>query len=113
MPETTSPSARRIADRLTAVRRGRFVGREAELNLFRSAQLTEHVLRLAGVRPGMRVLDVGCGTGDVSFLAASLVGPEGEVIGVDKSPEAVALASQRAAEAGLHNVHFRPRTWGS
>lgn len=68
--------------------------------------LTDQVLRLAGLGPGMRVLDVGCGTGDVSFLAANLVGPEGEVIGVDKSPEAIALASQRATAAGLTNVHF-------
>jgi ubiquinone/menaquinone biosynthesis C-methylase UbiE len=41
-----------------------------------------------------------------------LVGPEGEVIGVDKSPKAVALASQRAAEAGLHNVHFMAQDLG-
>ena len=68
--------------------------------------LTEHVLRLAGLGPGMRVLDVGCGVGDVSFLAAHLVGPEGEVIGVDKSPEAIALASQRATAARLNNVRF-------
>ncbi|MDX1520656.1 MAG: class I SAM-dependent methyltransferase [Anaerolineae bacterium] len=68
--------------------------------------LTENVLRLAGLKPGMRVLDVGCGAGDVSFLAASLVGPEGAVIGVDKSPEATALASQRGQAAGLTNVHF-------
>jgi 2-polyprenyl-3-methyl-5-hydroxy-6-metoxy-1,4-benzoquinol methylase len=68
--------------------------------------LTAHVLHLAGLGPGMRVLDVGCGAGDVSFLAARLVGPEGTVIGVDKSPEAIRLASQRAASAGLANVHF-------
>ena len=68
--------------------------------------LTEQVLRLAGLEPGMRVLDIGCGTGDVSFLAAKLVGTEGEVIGVDKSPTATALASQRAAAAGLTNVQF-------
>jgi ubiquinone/menaquinone biosynthesis C-methylase UbiE len=68
--------------------------------------LTEHVFRLAGLAPGMRVLDIGCGTGDVSFLAAALVGVAGEVIGVDKSPQAVALANQRAAAAGLANVRF-------
>src|SRR5262249_50785900 len=44
--------------------------------------LTEHVLRLAGIDRGMRVLDVGCGPGDVTFLAAKLVGFEGTVIGV-------------------------------
>jgi SAM-dependent methyltransferase len=59
--------------------------------------LTEEVLRRAGVGPGMRVLDLGCGTGDVSFLAARLVGPTGAVLGVDRSPEAVAVAERRAA----------------
>jgi ubiquinone/menaquinone biosynthesis C-methylase UbiE len=68
--------------------------------------LTAHVLRLAGLAPGMRVLDIGCGAGDVSFLAASMVGPEGMVVGVDKAPEAIAVATQRAASAGLTNVHF-------
>lgn len=68
--------------------------------------LTEHVLRLAGVGPGMRVLDLGCGTGDVSFLTARLVGPEGEVVGVDAAAEATGAASRRAAGAGLTNVHF-------
>lgn len=36
---------------------------------------TEHALRLAGLRKGMRVLDVGCGPGDVSLVAARVVGP--------------------------------------
>jgi ubiquinone/menaquinone biosynthesis C-methylase UbiE len=74
---------------------GRFLG-----------DLTEHVLRLAGLAPGMRVLDVGCGPGDVVFLAAKLAGPEGTVIGVDTSPEAIERARQRAAAIGLTNVHF-------
>jgi len=74
---------------------GRFLG-----------DLTEHVLRLAGLAPGMRVLDVGCGPGEVVFLAAKLVGPEGTVIGVDVSPEAIELARQRTAAIGLTNVHF-------
>jgi ubiquinone/menaquinone biosynthesis C-methylase UbiE len=68
--------------------------------------LTEHHLRLAGLAPGMRVLDVGCGAGDVSFLAARLVGASGTVIGVDKAPEAVDLARERARMAGLTNVEF-------
>jgi SAM-dependent methyltransferase len=68
--------------------------------------LTEEVLRRAGIVPGMRVLDVGCGTGDVSFLAARLVGPTGAVIGVDRSAEAVAVAERRARGAGLGNVSF-------
>jgi ubiquinone/menaquinone biosynthesis C-methylase UbiE len=68
--------------------------------------LTAQVLLSAGLCEGMRVLDVGCGVGDVSFLAASIVGPEGRVLGVDKSPEAISLASQRATTAGLTNVQF-------
>lgn len=69
-------------------------------------ELTEDVLRAAGIRQGMRVLDVGCGAGDVSFLAATLVGREGSVIGVDRSTEAIALAKRRAADVGLGNVSF-------
>lgn len=68
--------------------------------------LTEHLLHQAGLAPGMRVLDVGCGAGDVSFLAAKFVGPQGRVIGVDKAPEAIGYAQQRAQAAGLDNVHF-------
>lgn len=67
---------------------------------------TEHALRLAGLRPGMRVLDVGCGPGDVSFIAARLVGPRGTVLGADAAPEMIALARTRAAEQGLSAVHF-------
>lgn len=67
---------------------------------------TEHALRLAGLRPGMRVLDVGCGPGDVSFIAARLVGPTGTVLGVDAAPEMIGLARARAAEQGLPAVRF-------
>ncbi|OBI97399.1 methylase [Mycobacterium alsense] len=67
---------------------------------------TEHALRLAGLRPGMRVLDIGSGPGDVSFVAARLVGPTGSVLGVDAAPDMVALARARAAEQGLTTTHF-------
>jgi SAM-dependent methyltransferase len=67
---------------------------------------TEHALRLAGLRPGMRVLDVGSGPGDVSFTAARLVGPTGTVLGVDAAPEMVELARARATEKGLSTVNF-------
>jgi ubiquinone/menaquinone biosynthesis C-methylase UbiE len=77
------------------IEQGRFLG-----------ELTEHFLLRAGIERGMRVLDVGCGAGDVSFLAARLVGPEGTVIGVDNSSEAIGAARERARQAGLANVEF-------
>jgi len=49
------------------------------------------------------VLDLGSGTGDVAFVAAELVGPDGEVAGIDSSPEAVATAQARAQQRGLGN----------
>jgi ubiquinone/menaquinone biosynthesis C-methylase UbiE len=61
--------------------------------------LTEDVLRHAGIGPGMRVLDIGCGVGDVSLLAGRLVGPSGFVLGVDRSQEAIDIAERRASEA--------------
>jgi SAM-dependent methyltransferase len=70
------------------------------------ADLTERFFRDAGMQRAMRVLDIGCGVGDVSFLAARIVGSDGAVIGVDRSAEAVAVASARAVEEGLTNVRF-------
>lgn len=67
---------------------------------------TEHALRLAGLRPGMRVLDIGSGPGDVSFVAARLVGPTGTVLGVDAAPAMVELARDRAQEKGMSTVRF-------
>jgi SAM-dependent methyltransferase len=69
-------------------------------------ELTADVLRLAGLSAGMRVLDAGCGAGDVSFLAAEIVGPEGVVFGVDRSPEACDAARSRAKGVGLENIRF-------
>ncbi len=60
----------------------------------------------AGIVPGMRVLDVGSGVGDVAFVAADLVGKEGEVVGTDRSGEALALARRRADERSLAKVSF-------
>ena len=68
--------------------------------------LTVELLRRAGVEPGMRALDVGCGPGDSAFAAAAVVGPAGEVLGVDRSHAAVARARGRAARAGLDHVQF-------
>jgi SAM-dependent methyltransferase len=67
---------------------------------------TEHVFRKAGITEGMRVLDLGCGAGDVSFLAAELVGPTGSVVGIDVDPVVLAFARERATASGFTSVRF-------
>jgi ubiquinone/menaquinone biosynthesis C-methylase UbiE len=67
---------------------------------------TEHLLRRAGISAGMHVLDIGCGVGDVSLLAASLVGRHGTVTSIDIDPDALSLAQQRASSSVLNNVTF-------
>ena len=62
--------------------------------------LTETFFRSAGVGEGMRVLDVGCGVGDVAMLAADLAGPSGTVLGVDRDAGSIDKARLRAAEGG-------------
>ena len=68
--------------------------------------VTERLLRAAGVRRGMHVLDLGCGSGDVSMLAAALVGPNGLILGVDHDPAALETARNRAWRADLDQVYF-------
>ena len=70
---------------------------------------TEYLLRAAGLREGMRVLDVGCGTGGVSLAAARIVGPQGHVVGVDMNPEVLETARDNAAAAAMGNVRFEHR----
>ena len=70
------------------------------------SDLTEDLLRRAGIAPGMRVLDIGCGPGDVSLLAGALVGASGEVLGIDRSEVTVDIARRRAAAAGQTWVSF-------
>jgi 2-polyprenyl-3-methyl-5-hydroxy-6-metoxy-1,4-benzoquinol methylase len=67
---------------------------------------TRQLFEEAGIGQGMRVLDVGCGSGDVAFLAASLVGLSGEVVGADRERTAVDWSNARARSQGLTNVKF-------
>ncbi len=69
--------------------------------------ITGRLLREAGLASGMRVLDLGCGTGDVAMLAAELAGPNGAVVGIDRSAEVLAVARERACTAGYSNIEFR------
>jgi len=70
------------------------------------APMTERLFKRAGITVGMRLLDIGSGSGDVSMLAANLVGPEGSVIGIDRDRAQVEYARQRAISHGFANVHF-------
>ena len=67
---------------------------------------TERLLRAAGLRAGMRVLDLGCGGGDATLRMAALVGTEGEVVGIDLDPSILRLARREAENQGLP-VTFR------
>lgn len=69
-------------------------------------ELTEDVFRRAGLRSGMQVLDLGSGVGDVSLLAARMVGNGGSVLGIDKAPSSVETARRRVAALGVQNVSF-------
>jgi ubiquinone/menaquinone biosynthesis C-methylase UbiE len=66
----------------------------------------ERLFRDAGVGPGRRVLDVGSGVGDVTLLAAALVGETGQVVGVDRDALSLAKARSRFGKARATNVRF-------
>ena len=67
-----------------------------QLRVVSVLDLTEDVLHQSGIRRGSRVLDLGCGVGDVSLWIAKLVGPTGLVVGVDESAEVIDAAERRA-----------------
>jgi len=64
------------------------------------------LLEAAGLGDGMRVLDLGSGAGDMSFVVADVVGSAGEVVGIERAPEPVAEATARAERLGRGNVRF-------
>ena len=70
------------------------------------APYTERLFREAGIGVGHRVLDLGSGMGDVAMLVAGLVGPSGEVLGIERDAASIERAQARVAAAGLRNVSF-------
>ncbi|MDX6358883.1 MAG: hypothetical protein QOH37_1937 [Nocardioidaceae bacterium] len=86
--------------------RGGLAGRERLRLLGRVMQPTTlALLERAGVGPGLRCLDVGCGGGDVTRELARLAAPSGHAVGVDLDPTKVDLA--RTESAGVANVEYR------
>lgn len=68
---------------------------------------TAAMLQRAGLRTGQRVVELGCGTGNIACWVAEQVGPEGLVVGIDLSPEQIAEARRLAESRGLTNLEFR------
>ncbi|ROM73470.1 methyltransferase [Pseudomonas brassicacearum] len=62
--------------------------------------------RYAHIKEGMTILDVGCGTGNMSLWMAEKVGPKGQVIGIDASAEQIEVSKARAKSMGLENIRF-------
>ena len=67
------------------------------------APITRHWLQAIGLTPGMRILDVGSGIGDMALLLASVGGPSVEIVGIDLDASALAIANRRAAQHGFHH----------
>jgi ubiquinone/menaquinone biosynthesis C-methylase UbiE len=71
------------------------------LSFGRLSVLHRKIVDLAGIRPGERILDVGCGPGRLAIVAGIVAGPEGKTCGIDPAAEMVELARRNAARAGV------------
>jgi demethylmenaquinone methyltransferase/2-methoxy-6-polyprenyl-1,4-benzoquinol methylase/phosphoethanolamine N-methyltransferase len=76
------------------------------LTLGKERQIRQKTVDLAGLKPGERALEVGCGTGSLALVAKGRVGAQGQVAGIDAAPEMIAVARQKAARSGLE-IEFR------
>jgi len=65
------------------------------------------LLSKIGLKPGMTLMDVGCGQGFFALPAARIAGPEGRVYGIDIDDEAIDLLGRRASDAGLNIILLR------
>jgi ubiquinone/menaquinone biosynthesis C-methylase UbiE len=75
---------------------------------------TDALIDMAGIRPGMRVLDLACGAGSQSIQAAKRVGPNGTVVAADISPTMLEHVRRNTIAAGLRTLKLvtaRRRTW--
>ncbi|MFN8440077.1 MAG: methyltransferase domain-containing protein [Caldilineaceae bacterium] len=72
----------------------------------RDNTMTRRFLMDAGITAGMRVLEIGCGNGEVTQELAELVGPSGSVVALDRNEGGLAMASERMKEQGIAHVRF-------
>lgn len=68
---------------------------------------TKLFLEMAGILPGMRCLDLGCGGGNMAFTLAEYVGTQGHVMGFDMDERKIQLAAESAKLKGVTNVNFK------
>ncbi len=68
---------------------------------------SQALLQRAGLREGLRVVEIGCGSGNISCWLAEQVGSRGSVVGIDNSGDQVEQARQQAKSRGLANVEFQ------
>jgi ubiquinone/menaquinone biosynthesis C-methylase UbiE len=80
----------------------RFKRQSAEMG----SAVTEAIVEEARVLPGMKILDVACGSGEPSISIAALLKGRGEVVGVDMAAEPLKVARVRAEKRGLENVEY-------
>ena len=71
-----------------------------------SASFGDAAMKCLALRPGERVIDIGCGAGTTTLALAEVVGPSGEAVGVDIAPAMVRAAQQNAATAGVEHARF-------
>ena len=76
------------------------------LTLGRAGALRDRTIEMVGIVPGEDVLEVGCGTGEVTMRARVRAGAAGAVAGIDPAPEMIAMAREKAAQAGV-DVDYR------
>jgi SAM-dependent methyltransferase len=104
-PSRTNPAVRTVGDAYAMGRSEAGTDRLIRQSGF-YAPFTQRLFEQAGLGPGIRVLDVGTGAGDVALMAAEMVGASGSVVGVDHNPEVLDTARARALRAGATNATF-------
>lgn len=75
-------------------------------NPFAKSYGSRAIIQRLDLRPGMKVLDVGCGPGRLSIPIAQAIGPEGTVVAVDIQPAMLRRAKDKTVVAGVKNVEF-------
>lgn len=68
--------------------------------------ITRKLIESGEIKPGLKILDLGCGNGNVTFLLSRYIGSDGIVVGIDSNPHTIEDAKKKSKELGLSNLHF-------